>query len=106
MKIKLSGQIKGFSYRKDSVKMTLGFDALQLGSVAEILTLINTSFTLGIKTDDGNIVVKNVIYNGLNIGKDGDTKLKLDIEPEQLPEIKVLNKLKEVIDIVIAGGSK
>ena len=103
VKIRLQAQIKGFNYRKNSIKMTLGFDALQLGKVVELLTLINTSFIIGIKTDDSNLVIKNVIYDGLSFGKDGDSRLKLDIEPEQLPDIKIINDLKEVIDIVVAG---
>src|SRR4030066_984199 len=101
MKIKLQGQIVGIAYRK-SVKLTLKFDALQLGNVASTLTLINNSFKVGIKNEEGkNYVIKNALYEGLSVSRDGDTKLKLDIEPEQMPSLKEIKDMKELLSIII-----
>ena len=110
MKFRLKGTIANISYKKGAVTMSLSFAALELPNVVQILQLINNSFniTLAKKVEGKALKLKinNVLYDGLNFGKEGSSKLKLDIESSQIPSLKDLDNFDELIVMLIESGDK
>jgi hypothetical protein len=108
MKFKLKGTIANISYKKGAVTMALSFAALELPNVVQILQLINNTFniTLAKKVEGKAIKLKinNVLYDGLNFGKEGSSKLKLDIESSQIPSLKDLDNFDELIVMLIESA--
>lgn len=109
MKFKLKGTIESLNYKKGSVKIVLKFAGLEMPNVVNILNLVNDSFdvTFAKKINDKPIKlkIKNVLYDSLNFGKDANSILKLDVEPNQIPLLEKLNDFDELVAMLIEGGN-
>lgn len=102
--MKFVGTNNGFSIKKNGlVDLKIECDGTQLARVLQILSLANDEFSVGAKTPDGNVVLGKFMFKGLNIDRDGETKLTLQADKESvaLSEIEKIYQIEELVTFVL-----
>jgi hypothetical protein len=99
MKIKMMGQLGGLSLKKDQVySLVLIAPLSDIAGALSTVRLINQPFLLGISTGDKKVIISEVVFGGLNIHKDGQSKITFLFDSHSIKREEVGN-IAEMQDI-------
>lgn len=97
MVVKYTGTIDSVRLANNgNVQIQMSAPYCEIASIVSILQLMNKAFSMILVDGDKNYKVKNVIFNGLRIDKDGESKIKFDMESEDMKNL----------DFVVLGNMK